>query len=64
MINTTAVSNGKNCASCNKQRVCKYKDDMENKINEIMNNFKDMELPLTININCREWDSNSTKREI
>jgi hypothetical protein len=52
------VSNYRNCKECNKSKVCKYKDTVEAKIEDIKAFVESMEikkLPLSININCTEF---------
>ena len=52
-------SNGKNCTTCNKSSVCKYKDSIEREVKRIIEELEEKELPLSVNINCREWSSNN-----
>ena len=54
------TSNGRNCRTCNKANVCKYQEDTIKNVEEIINGVENLELPLTVNINCREWDSKNT----
>jgi hypothetical protein len=52
------ISNGRNCKECNKSTVCKYKDTVEAKIEDVKAFVEPMEikkLPLSININCTEF---------
>lgn len=51
----TETSNGRNCRNCNKSTVCKYSDDVEKEVGKLIAEVAKMELPLTVNINCREW---------
>ena len=53
------TSNGKNCITCNKSSVCKYKDSIEREVERIIEELEEKELPLSVNINCREWSSNN-----
>ena len=53
------TSNGKNCTTCNKSIVCKYKDSIEREVKRIIEELEEKELPLSVNINCREWSSNN-----
>ena len=53
------TSNGKNCKTCNKSSVCKYKDSIEREVKRIIEELEEKELPLSVNINCREWSSNN-----
>ena len=54
------TSNGKNCITCNKSTVCKYKDNIEREVERIVEELVEKELPLSVNINCREWSSNNS----
>ena len=54
------TSNGKNCTTCNKSSVCKYKDSIEREVERIIEELEEKELPLSVNINCREWSSNNS----
>ena len=54
------TSNGKNCSTCNKSRVCKYKENIEREVERIVKELEEKELPLSVNINCREWSSNNS----
>lgn len=49
------ISNGKNCTTCNKAKVCKYKESVTGNVENITEEFKQKELPLLVEINCREW---------
>ena len=53
------TSNGKNCKTSNKSSVCKYKDSIEREVERIIEELEGKELPLSVNINCREWSSNN-----
>ena len=53
------TSNSKNCTTCNKSSVCKYKDSIEKEVERIIEELEEKELPLSVNINCREWSSNN-----
>ena len=61
MIGTLHIenSNDKNCTTCNKSSVCKYKDSIEREVKRIIEELEEKELPLSENINCREWSSNN-----
>lgn len=54
------TSNGRNCKTCNKANVCKYQEDTIEKVGKIISDVEKLELPLTVNINCKEWDSKNT----
>ena len=54
------ISNGKNCTTCNKSSVCKYKDDIEREVERIVEELEEKELPLSVNINCREWNNKNS----
>lgn len=58
------VSNGRNCSTCDKQNVCKYVTDVSNQTEAWVNQMSNIELPLSININCREWDSARRERDL
>ena len=49
------ISNGKNCTTCNKAKVCKYKENATDNIEKITEELKQKELPLLVEINCGEW---------
>ena len=49
------TSNGRNCEKCNKSNVCKYKDTVEDHVKMLISTLEKQELPLAVNINCREW---------
>lgn len=49
------TSNGRNCKKCNKSNVCKYKDTVEDHVKMLISTLEKQELPLSVNINCREW---------
>lgn len=53
------TSNGRNCRTCNKVNVCKYQDFID-KVDKIVKDVEQLELPLTVNINCIEWSANNT----
>ena len=54
------TSNGKNCTTCNKSTVCKYKDNIEREVERIVEEIEGKELPLSVNINCREWSGENS----
>ena len=54
------TSNGRNCRTCNKENVCKYRTDVIEKVEKIIGDVEKLELPLTVNINCKEWSSKNT----
>ena len=39
--------------------MCKYKDSIEKEVKRIIEELEEKELPLSVNINCREWSSNN-----
>ena len=51
------ASNGRNCRDCNKSNVCKYQETVVKEIEKLIGHLKKLELPLSININCKEWTS-------
>ena len=49
------VISSRDCSTCNKSRVCKYQENVTKDIKELVATLEEKELPLTINISCREW---------
>lgn len=49
------TSNGRNCRDCSKTNVCKYRAAVIEEVMELTESVKNLELPLSININCREF---------
>lgn len=49
------ISNGRNCRTCSKSTVCKYSDELVEKVEKIIDEVSKMNLPLYINISCQEW---------
>ncbi|WP_156882351.1 hypothetical protein [Lacrimispora indolis] len=49
------TSNGRNCGDCSKSNVCKYRSAVIEEVMELTESVKNLELPLSININCREF---------
>lgn len=49
------TSNGRNCRDCSKSNVCKYQETVVEKIEKLIGEVDKLELPLSININCREF---------
>lgn len=56
----TETNNTKNCRTCNKSTVCKYSDEVVEKVEKMIDEISKMELPLTVNINCKEWADRKT----
>lgn len=56
------VSNGRNCRMCNKVNVCKYQKAVVEEVEKLIGQIGKMDLPISININCKEWDSRVTTR--
>lgn len=54
------TSNGKNCTTCNKSTVCKYKENVKREVERIVEELEEKELPLLVNINCREWSGKNS----
>ena len=54
------TSNGKNCTTCNTSSVCKYKDGIEREVERIVEELEEKEFPLSVNINCREWNNKNS----
>lgn len=57
MIETVHIetSNGRNCSTCNKSRVCKYQERVVEDVDKMIAALEKKEIPLSVNINCREW---------
>lgn len=49
------ISNGRNCKTCNKENVCKYCENMILEVNILTEMLNEKTLPLSVNMNCREW---------
>lgn len=49
------TSNGRNCRTCNKANVCKYQETVVENVEKMISTLEKKELPLSVNINCREW---------
>lgn len=54
------TSNGRNCSTCNKAKVCKYQENITRDIGNIISALEKKELPLSVNINCREWSGENS----
>lgn len=54
------TSNGKNCSTCNKARVCKYQENVIKDVENIISALEKKRLPLSVNINCREWSGENS----
>lgn len=50
------TSNGRNCTTCNKASVCKYQENVIRDVEKMIVALEKKELPLLVNINCREWN--------
>lgn len=53
------TSNGKNCRDCNKANVCKYQETVVEEVEKLVEQISAMELPLHVNIKCKEYASKS-----
>lgn len=49
------TSNGRNCSTCNKSSVCKYQERVIADVEKMIAALEKKEIPLLVNINCREW---------
>ncbi len=49
------TSNSRNCSTCNKAKVCKYKESVTRNVEKITEGLKQKELPLLVDISCVEW---------
>lgn len=56
----TQTSNGRNCRTCSKVTVCKYSEEVVEKVENLIGEISKMKLPLSININCLEWADRKT----
>lgn len=54
------ISNGKNCTTCNKAKVCKYKESATRNVEKITEGLKQKELPLLVDISCMEWSGGNS----
>lgn len=50
------TSNGRNCRNCSKSNVCKHQETVVEEAEKLIRQVEKLNLPLSININCREWD--------
>lgn len=57
---TVNLSKGRDCTTCNKENICKYKESATEEIAKLLNNFEKLKLPLFLNINCQEWSGKTT----
>lgn len=52
------TSNGRNyCRTCDKSNVCKYQEHVIENVERLISELNEKKLPLSVNINCREWNS-------
>lgn len=51
------TSNGKSCRTCNKSNVCKYQADVSKRVEKVIADIEQLDLPLSVNISCKEWFS-------
>lgn len=56
----TQTSNGRNCRTCCKVTVCKYSEEVVEKVENLIGEISKMNLPLSVNINCQEWADRKT----
>ncbi|WP_285945760.1 hypothetical protein [Thomasclavelia cocleata] len=49
------TSNSRNCSTCNKSSVCKYQERVVADLEKMIVALEKKEIPLSVNINCREW---------
>lgn len=49
------TSNSRNCSTCNKSSVCKYQERVVADVEKMIAALEKKEIPLSVNINCREW---------
>ncbi len=49
------TSNSRNCSTCNKSSVCKYQERVVADVEKMITALEKKEIPLSVNINCREW---------
>ena len=54
------TSNNRKCSTCNKARVCKYQENITREVKNIISALEKKELPLSVNINCREWSGENS----
>ena len=57
MVTKVETSNGRNCRGCSKSNVCEYQEIVVEEVEKLIGQVEKLNLPLSININCREWDS-------
>lgn len=51
----TCEINIKKCVNCNNKLICKYEDEVVNKVSEIENEMKTTYLPMKIDISCKYY---------
>ena len=56
----TETNNTKNCRTCNKSTVCKYSDKVSENVEKLIDEVSKWNLPLSVNVNCREWADRKT----
>ena len=49
------TNNIKNCRNCNKSNVCKYQEIVLEEVEKLIEELRIKEIPLSINISCREF---------
>lgn len=57
------VSNGQNCITCCKKDVCKYSHDVIEEVVKLKMQVEKVELPLSININCKQFQEDVPTRK-
>lgn len=57
---TVNLSKGRDCTTCNKENVCKYKESATEEVAKLLNNFERLKLPLSFIISCQEWSGRTT----
>lgn len=50
------------CNNCGKNSVCKYRENVETEIDNIMDSIEHVHLPLNVKVECNEWISNTQVR--
>lgn len=59
------IINVNRCETCNHYKICKFSEDKDkivNKINEMLDNSKD--IIFSLSFNCKEYQINTLKKEI
>lgn len=43
------------CSNCDKMNVCKYKEQVENIVKDVDDNYNNSSLPISFTVSCKEF---------